>query len=292
MVWFFLAISSALTNSVFNAFSNFIVSRQRFSKFKIVFWQSIIASAILFLVNFLRGFPDVDPRFWATVFVTAMINAGTGVLLLKAYELGEFSSVYSMTLLTPVFLLITSIFFVGEIPSLLGIFGVLMAVFGLYMISRNSNANERVQFKNFGRGNLIGISVAFLWSITTNFDKLATKYSSAFFAPAVALAIIAGVHGIYICFKNKEQAGDQRFLLPKSADSLFLIALGTFFAASNVVHNAALLHGFVSYTIAIKRIGILFGVVWGWLFFRENNFQRKFFGSAVAVLGVILILFA
>ena len=63
-------------------------------------------------------------------------------------------------------------------------------------------------------------------------------------------------------------------------------------ALSNVLHNAALLVGPASYTIAIKRVGILFGVVWGWLFFKEKNISRKLFGTAVAVSGVIVILFS
>ena len=53
------------------------------------------------------------------------------------------------------------------------------------------------------------------------------------------------------------------------------IVLGSLLSFSNVLHNSALLAGFASYTIAVKRVGVLFGIVWGWLFFHEKNIGKK-----------------
>lgn len=289
-IWFLLALGSALSNSLIQAFFNYAVSLKRHSKFAIVFWYSTIASLILFLISFVIGFPEINSRFWWAVLITAGINVIANPILLKAYETGEFSSVYSMILLTPVFSLFISAYLLGESPTIQGIFGVLMTVLGLYIISKNKTSDGKISASDFKRSNLLGVFVAFLWAISTIYDKLATVHSNPVFAPAVALIIIAAGNGFYLLFREK--AGilpDKNF---KFSNYFLLFLLGGAFALSNVLHNSALLYGFVSYTIAIKRIGILFGVVWGWLFFREHGIRQKLFGSAVAVLGVILILFS
>lgn len=291
IAWFSLALSSAISNSVVNAYFNYAVSLRRHSKFVLVFWYSLIASALLFAVLFFIGLPALDSRFWGAIAVTAVINALTGPMLLKAYELGSFSSVYSMILLTPVFSLLLSAAFIGELPRALGIFGVILTVFGLYIISKYQNKTEESSVSDFKNGNLLGISVALLWAVSTIFDKLATQYSSPVFAPAVGLTVIALANCAYAFFWKGENY--KNFTQHRVAGDVWLLCgLGLLFALSNVLHNAALSFGFVAYTLAIKRMGILFGVIWGWLFFKENNISRKFFGAAVAVLGVVAILFA
>lgn len=291
--WLILALSNALTHSLYSAASNYLVSENRWSKYALTSALSLIAAFFLFLVNLYLGFPVIDGRFWLAMCTTAIINAFTGPLLLKAYELGEFSAVYSMILLTPVFTLITAKFLVGETPSILGISGVLATVIGLYIISRNHSDNLSETKPKFMRANMIGISVAFLWSITTSFDKLASQYSSAFFAPFAGLVIIALINGIFVFFmRDKNPQREQSAGKLSLRDYLIFLGVGSFFALSNIFHNSALLIGFVSYTLAIKRVGILFAIIWGWLFFKENNLRKKIFGASIAVAGVIAILFA
>ena len=215
--------------------------------------------------------------------------------MLKAYELGEFSSVYSMILLTPLFMLLTSFLFLGEIPSWAGIIGVILTVVGLWVISKKSNHQP---VPNYFKGNLLGMCVALLWSVSVNFDKLSAVYSDVYFAPAVSTAMMAIGYAVYLLIRHRRflvkentlanhDIGQSSRLLPAWT---IIILLGVTLTLGNIVHNAALLHGLASYTIAIKRIGILFGVLWGWLFFHERDIFKKLLGATVAVAGVIVIL--
>jgi drug/metabolite transporter (DMT)-like permease len=296
LVWFLLAIGSAITNSWTQAMQKWAVSLSRYSKISISFIALATSSLILFLVSyFFTGFPDIDGRFWGAVAITGILNIITFPLMLRAYEIGEFSSVYSMILLTPVFLLLTSFIFLGEAVSLLGGAGVALTVLGLWVTTRSNHEHAKVP--DFAKGNLLGILVAFLWSISTNFDKLATVYSNQVFAPAVASAIMAGGYAVYLLVKHRtvlvraaaESPNNHRFL---GAGFAILLLLGLTMALSNVLHNSALLAGFVTYTIAVKRTGVLFGVFWGWLFFHEKNIASKLFGVIIAILGVVAILFS
>ena len=297
LVWFLLALVAAIANSWSQVVQKWAIFLSRYSKITIAFVSTATAALILFVVSyFIIGVPQIDERFWVAVLVTGILNTLALPMMLKAYELGEFSSVYSMILMTPVFLLIASPIVLGEMPSPIGIFGVLLTVLGLWVITRTNH--EHTPVPNFAKGNLLGLAVAFIWSISVNFDKLAAIYSDQFFAPAATMAITAAGCAIYLFATRRALIiktsyslainNNHRFAVPKI---FILLLLGALMALGGILHNSALLAGFASYTIAIKRIGVLFGVFWGWLFFKEKHLFRKALGATIAIAGVVAILF-
>ncbi len=294
LTWFLLALGSAFTNSWTQATQKLALKLTSYSKYSITFIASATASSLLFIVSyFFVGFPAVDSRFWLAIFITGVLNFISFPLMLKAYEVGEFSSVYSMILLTPVFLLITSFIFLGEAPSLFGILGVLLTIFGLWFISQRREESAVLDFK---KGNFLGILVAFIFSITVNFDKIATQHSDVFFSPAIGSLVMAICCLFYLLFRYKRILVRNGNVVPPEkklfGNVWILFLLGTIIALSSIFHNSALLAGFASYTIAIKRTGILFGVLWGWLFFDEKGIAKKLLGAGIAISGVIAILFS
>lgn len=299
LTWFLLALAAAIASSLVQASQKLAVFVGRYSKITISFFASIIASLILFFFSYFAiGFPTIDERFWLAVGITSVLNFFALPLMLKAYELGEFSSVYSMILLTPVFLLFTSFIFLGETPSLVGLIGVILTIVGLVVVVRGNHGSHS-EVRDFKKGNWLGVTVALLWSVSVNFDKLSATYSDPFFAPAFTLCMMSVGFAVYSLIKHgalivkipEPEHPEHRNKLAVP-DMVILFLVGLAMAASNAFHNAALLHGLASYTIAIKRIGVLFGVVWGWLFFKEKNIARKALGAAVAVAGVVAILFS
>lgn len=294
LIWFLLAVGSAITNSWLQVTQKWAVLMSRYSKLTIVFIAAGINSVLLFVISYIIGFPNIDSRFWTAILITGVLNAIASPIMLKAYEIGEFSSVYSMILTTPVFLLLTSFVFLGEVSSVFGILGVLFTVLGLWIITRSKH--EHVQVPNFSRGNWLGILVALIYSITVNFDKLGAVYSSPVFSAAAGAGIASLGNLVFLLVRYKrvfvktepEPAINHKFPIQ---GILLILLVGFVMALGSVLHNSALLTGFASYTIAIKRTGVLFGVFWGWLFFHEKNIAKKIFGAAVAVAGVLLILF-
>ncbi len=294
LIWFLFAISNAFSYSAHNAYSKYIISSSRLSKPAVIFLSSLIGSLSLFIVSYIQGFPELDRTFWIAVVITSLINSISAPMLLRAYQLGEFSRIFSISLLTPVFLLFTAFLFLGEIPRPLGIIGVILTVVGLWFVEKHSPDGVEKEFVvesgKINRGVLIAIGVALLSSITVNFDKLAAQHSDVFFAPAIALAIMAIITGCYLILAGKFHLSSLRGMRVSEVGSV--AALGLTSALSNVLFNVALLIGLAVYTIAIKRLGILFGVVWGWLFFKEKNISKKLLGAAIAVAGVVAILFS
>jgi drug/metabolite transporter (DMT)-like permease len=294
LTWFLLAFGAAVAQSGIQALSKTALQIGRYTKFGISFISNALTASLVFGAAY-WFFPPVelDPRFWFAALATGVLNAIAFPMLLKAYEVGEFSVVFSMILLTPVFLLVTSYFFLDEAPSAWGIVGVILTVTGLGITSYKSNENKDVP--NARLGNMLGLLVALIYSISVNFDKLATQYSNALIAPASANLMIAVGSLLFALVMRKPLQNGEGELPSKPrhhfhlASFGILIALAAVMAATGILHSLALLEGYASYTIAVKRLAVLFGVVWGWLFFHEKNISRKMLGVAAAVAGVVMI---
>ena len=289
ITWFLFALGSAIAQSGMNALSNQALKTRRFSKISIAFIISATASVLLIGISFLFfGLPDFKPGFWQAILITGFLNVLMFPIGLKAYEVGEFSAVYSMTLATPIFLLFTSWIFLGELPPVQGMVGVVLSVAGLWMIAGTAADNRDVS--RLANGNALGLLVALLASISTNFDKIAVLRSNQFIAYGIVSGVMAASYAIYLLV-NKQFAKSAEKENAFSLGIVFILLLAGFSQALNgVFYNFALSTVFASYPIAVKRLGVLFGVAWGWLFFKEKNISKKVLGAAVAIAGVLLIL--
>ena len=301
ITWFFFALGSALMQSTANALSNKAIQLGQYSKITLSFITTATTSILMFAVTFLfLGVPELKDGFWIAVLATGVLNVIMIPVGFKAFELGEFSTVYSMALTTPIFLIFTGWIFLGEIPPVLGMVGVVLTVIGLWEISKANSVETRA--KDFRKGNLLALAVALMASISVNFDKLATVKSGPVFSFAVILGILAVAYAIYLLFVygtilvktgvKSEKPPDVSYggLLVQAVFFIFLAGVAQAF--NGFFYNSALTIGLASYTSAVKRVGILFGVFWGWLFFREKNISKKLFGAGIAIAGVILILFS
>ncbi len=291
-VWLLFALIAAISHSFHGLFSKKAVSLSNLPKPLIIFCASLFTSLILFSISFFNGFPEIGDKFLTAILVTGILNIISAFLLLRAYEISELSSVFPMLLLTPIFLIGTSYFILGERVSMFGFAGIVVALLGLFIVEKGASGSlNGPNRSNVIKGALFGALVAFFFSISTNFDKMATLNSSAIFAGAAVNLIIAlGVLPILIFRSRKISFGEIFGEIIDIKKLLPLFALGIFSALTSAFHNLALGIGLVSYTILIKRTSVLFGVLWGILFLKEKNFLPKIIGSLIAISGIALIL--
>ena len=48
----------------------------------------------------------------------------------------------------------------------------------------------------------------------------------------------------------------------------------------------------VAYMISIKRLGLLFAIMYGWLWFKESNILERLSGGIIIIAGAVCIAFA
>jgi drug/metabolite transporter (DMT)-like permease len=188
---------------------------------------------------------------------------------------------------TPLFLLFTSPFIVGEFPHTYGVIGVVLTVTGSYLLNINLRTKSFLSpFKALwtNKGTRYMLIVAFMWSISANYDKVALKNSSVIqYTFFLNLFVQAGI--TLIILRKK------RFALPKTKDGMVnLLLVGALSAVSTIFHLIGVTLTLVTYIVALKRTSGMMSIILGHYVLKEPNIRERFLGAAIMFLGVAFIL--
>ena len=256
---------------------------------------------VLFLVIFLWGVPTIGPQFWVALLIGGSLNVLTTVLYMKALKHSDLSISVPMLAFTPLFLLVTSPLIVGEFPTTLGLVGIILIVMGSYILNINEfKKGYLAPFKALlqEKGPKLMLIVAFIWSITSNYDKIgAVNSSPIIWVVAVNLFIAISIFPILLT-SNKDYFQKKRSSLVKDGsywelikeNKNILLFTGFLSALTIIFQIYAITLTLVAYVIAIKRTSVCFGVIWGHLIFHEKGVKERLTGAIVMVLGVVLII--
>ncbi|MFZ2192828.1 MAG: DMT family transporter [Candidatus Moraniibacteriota bacterium] len=286
-MWFSLAIFSAFLTASQSALTKSFLKKID----KYVLASGIFLSATVFLLALvlIQGIPEIKSGFYYFLAGTVALNFIATVLYLSALEIIDLSIADPIISFTPVFLILTSFIMLRELPTWGGVCGIILVVFGYYILNLKKDTDGRYEksiiksFKN--RGVLYMLAVAFIYSLSSNLDKLTVRSSNPFFGSAMIYLSLGVLFIIFSIYKKKNIQVEFRNNMHK-----FLL-MGSFAAMSAIAINTAMLMQIVPYTISLKRTSMLFSVLMGVIFFKEKNIKEKIAGSAIMLMGVILILF-
>lgn len=284
MYWFILSLCSALSKSLSDVASKKVVQTMDEISVSCAV-RGLVAFAALFIIAF-QGIPDVGPDFMKAVLVSGSINVVTTFLILRSLKDGELSLIAPILALSPFFLLITSPLINDQFPTLLGVIGILFSISGIYLMKiREKKLGWLEPLKAIWRskGVKAALLVAFLYSISANYDSIGTRESSPFFY------ILAINFFIFLCSLPFALAG-KGFLSSTMKNFKGLAALSVFMTSEAGFQLAAFELAIVPYVISIKRTSALFSVLWGKQFFKEDNeFRDRLGGTILVITGLVLI---
>lgn len=233
------------------------------------------------------GVPDVDPNLWWVCILFGMVQIAATLCLSKGLKLSDISLVTSLWKLSVLFLLPWGFFTLGEVPSAAGIAGVMISVFGVYLLN-------------------VSRSQVSIWSpfvaLVRDPGQRYTLISALFFAPSVILiktiVLMSDPYfGTFIAYVFTS-AMLTPYTLYKSARHFRMIgrywldftSLGAFAAVSTVFGSIAYTLTLSTYVEAIKQVEILFALGIGYFVFREHARVRGIWpGSVLMLIGVILL---
>ena len=277
----------AFITALFGAFKGVVSKKnlQRMDPYVATFASIYYALPFLLILLFFIDIPPLGPEFWTALIVMGSLNIVARVMSMRALQLADLSLVSPLITLTPLFLLITSPVIIGEMPTKLGIFGVLFIVLGSYLLNIKKRSDGflapfKALIKN--RGAQLMILVAFIFSITSTYDKIGVQNSSPLFWSVAAYVFMAVFLLPIMLYKSKQSAQ-----LHNSFKTLF--PLGFFNAGIIVFQMLAISTTLVAYVISIKRTSVLISVFFGYLFFKEKGLKERLLGASIMVIGVLLI---
>jgi len=284
MTWVLFAFLTALFRSLTDIAGKF--GLKNMDEYIVAWALNFFALPLLLPILFFIEIPEITPAFWLAISVSGSLNVATAILYLRAIKLADLSLVIPLSTFTPLFLLITSPLIVGEFPNLFGFIGILLIVAGSYLLNiKEKKKGLLAPFKALlnNKGAQLMLLVAFIWSITSNFDKIGLQNSSPiFYGIIINVAITIGVTP-FMLIKSKQNIKQ----IPKNMK--ILIPVGLFHGMMLIFHMVAISMTLVAYLISIKRTSALISVLFGTMLFKEKGLKERALGAIIMILGVLCI---
>ncbi|MHC4138893.1 MAG: EamA family transporter [Planctomycetota bacterium] len=230
--------------------------------------------------------PKLDGVFYMATFTAIPLDIVALLLYMKAIKVSPLSLTLPFLSLTPVFLIGTSYIILGERPDQSGFIGIILVVIGAYLLNVHTISRGLFEpFKAIAReqGSVLMIIVAFVFSIGACIGKIAVQHSDPYFFSVVYSFLLSFFFYLVISLRTKHF-----YSKVFSRPALFLL-IGILIAIMIITHLKAISLIEVSYMVSVKRLSILFGVIYGVMFFKETNIKERFLGATVMVSGIIMI---
>ncbi len=262
--------------------------RKESNEYLVAWFRLLFSLPPLIIIWFFTPIPRLDGVFYAAFFVALPIELVTVVLYVRALKISPLSLTLPFLAFTPVFLILVSYVTLGEKVSLAGGTGVVLLASGGYLLNirtARSGILEPIRAVAREKGSVLMLSVAFLYSITASMGKLAIEHSSPLFFGITYFIALSLSFAPAALFKGRREL--RPFLGRKSYISLILP--GFFYSAMIVTHMLAISLTKVAYMVSVKRTSLLIGVLYGYLFFREEDIKMRFLGALLMLAGFVLI---
>ena len=263
-------------------------------------WLMLCAAGFLGLpLLFTLDFRAVPPVGWSLILASGVLEALYYSVLSKAYELGDFSTVYPISRgSAPLFVLLWAAAFLGERPSAAGLLGILLVVVGIYFVNLPSLSAWRMPFTAAaGRSVPWALMTGVVISLYTSVDKVGIRY----FQPAVYLHLVVSMAALLLAprflFASRREAvltelsepkrGGGRQLDLRACGRIVLCAILVSMAYGLVL--AALRLNPASYVAPTREISVVVGAWIGVRFFGERGGRLRLVAACLVMAGVVVI---
>ncbi|RJO60529.1 hypothetical protein C4544_04980 [candidate division WS5 bacterium] len=287
MPWYVIALGSALFVGLYEIAEKKALVKERSLTFLLV--SSLVMLALSLPLIFFGHVTAVDPRMTMYIFIKCVFAVSLFVLTGKAMKHMEISEFAPLMNLSPLILFIPSIFFLQEKLTLVNVFGVLLIVFGAYVVELKDG--WRTPLKRMLKNKYIHLLfLAFIFNaLSATMDKFILvkqiNVDTFFLYNRFFIALL--LLGAYLIFKDKNDSMKVTF---KRSFWWILIAAVLFMGADYVYFSAvAIPAAAIALIIPLKRTGTLVATVLGGEMMKEDNLVRKAVACVIMIAGVTLI---
>ncbi|BAI80293.1 conserved hypothetical protein [Deferribacter desulfuricans SSM1] len=276
MYGYFLILLSALFHSFWNVLLKDSENKYFFNF--LMHLTNLVIFSIMYLL-FFKDFLYFDKNIFIYSFIAATFFSGYHICLSTAYRYGEISSYYPIVSSSPVFVLIWAIVFLKEKLTISGSIAIFLIIAGVFFVGlvKYSKAESI-------KGVYFSLLAALFYSFGAIIDKIGVSRKN-FILYIYLLTLFMTIY-MYI-FNYKFIGRGYSFYLK---NYFWKILLGGFILFSSVFsYRYGLTMVNVSYAVFIRQANILFGLLFGYLIFREKIHRYKVVGAILIAVGVVII---
>ena len=228
-----------------------------------------------------------DTTFWFCIAIGLPLEALAFYCYMKAIKVSPLSLTVPFLAFTPGFIIVTGWIILGEEINPGGFWGIFLIMVGAYFLNLSKTSYGLLAplvaiFRE--PGSRLMLLVSFLYAFTSTIGKLAIIHSNPYFfgiiyniALAILLTLFLPAAAIAEPLKNLTRR------------PLIGLILGALVATTIFSHMLAISLTNVAYMISLKRTSLLFGVLYGALWFKEEKIAERLTGAIIMIAGVFLI---
>ena len=280
--WVFYALITAFSLATADAISKKALGRS--NEYVIAWVREGYALPFLFLAFFFIDIPSLDRTFWLSLLLMIPLEIAAIIRYVKAIKISPLSLTIPFLAVSPVFIILIAFLILGEVPDRSGLLGILLIVIGAYLLNIKTTREDLlgpIKAIRRERGSIFMIIVALIYSVTATLGKVAVQHSGPIFFGVFYPFLLTLILSVILWGKG---------LLPEvlSRPKTFL-AIGVFIAIMVLTHFTAISMTDVAYMISVKRVSLIFSVIYGRVLFGEENTGERLIGSMLMIAGVISI---
>jgi len=286
-----LSILLVLVSAIIHSSWNFFTKRGNWPP-EFFFW--VFLWGVLLYLPFFIGFGafpsfilQLPSKLWWIVILSSCFETIYFNCLIEAYRSGDLSLVYPISRSALIFTQIWAVSFIGEVLSKEGVMGIGLIMIGLFTISLKDFGLQSIISKSnrfISRPTILALGAAIASSIYSVVDKVGVQNLHPFYYIWLINLWMAIFMGLYLSPK-----GGVSFVKVwrESKKEILIIAI-----LQNVAYLLVLMAmqmSKVSYVVAFRQVGALFGAGMGIFFLKESYWKTRLSGALILTLGLILI---
>lgn len=286
-MWLILALSCAFLGATSTSISKVVLRRN--DEYLVGWLRLFIAAPFLLSILFWIDIPRLDIVFLRLVLIMLPLEVTAYLLYIKAIKISPLSVTLPFLALTPVLLIFSGQLILKERIGPMGISGIALVAAGAYLLNIETfhiSIFEPIRSIFREKGSVYMIIVASIYSITSVLGKLAINHSSVLFFTAVYFPILSVLFIPLVVIRYKQGVLNPALI---KKDRWLLLLAGLAFGLAAITHGFGITMTKAAYMITVKRMSMVFGVIYGWLLFKERQIINRLLGTALMLLGVVII---
>lgn len=289
MVTSLFVFTRIISNPLSNVFQKKLTGKSASPVF-IILITHLLLSLVMLPVLFQLIPLHLEASFFVNIFLCVLLAIAGNTLIVAALQLSDLSVLGPINAYKSIVSLLLGIFLLGEIPTLLGVAGILLILVGSYFfVAQGSMQKEGNAFLQFFKNTGIRLRLAALVLSATEavFLKKALLLSSPLITFVFWCILGAGVSAVCGLFLLKANSQNNTVTFKQQTFTYLLLALTTGLMQFSTLYTFGVLQ--VGYSLALFQTSALLSVFFGYKFFREQNILQRMLGASIMVVGAILI---
>lgn len=226
-------------------------------------------------------------EFWVYSLLGGLVGGVGNGFLVKALEHGDLSVLGPINSYKSVVGIIVGIFLLGELPNIWGIAGMALIIYGSYYVLDTTDdrftwallKRKEIQYRIWAMV-LTAIEAVFIKKVILVSSTVISFISWCWFGAVFSFVLL-------LFYRHNLGSAKRGISIPDAWQYLFLvICIGTMQFTTNYVFD----HMEVGYALSLFQLSTIASVLLGYRIFQEKNIRKKLLGSAIMIIGSVVII--